>query len=114
MQTQYEKLMYAAKVIKALPNASAVAAMLTRNGYEVSPQVLNNWKSRGLSYEAIVRCSQIIGCPAGWLLDGEGDVFKAGASALSEADRIAASLSENQLSAWLEIGRLLIGANNNP
>lgn len=108
MQTQYERLMYAAGVIKALPNASSVSAMLTRNGYEISPQVLNNWKSRGLSYEAIIRCSKIIGCDAGWLFDGAGDVFQASASALSEADRIAASLSEDQLRAWLDIGRLLI------
>lgn len=106
-QDQYDRLLYAANALKDWSNASMLAEMLTRNGYSVIPQGISNWKKRGLSYEAILKCSRIIGCDPTWLETGEGTPSGDPDRQVSEAEQIAASLSEEQLTAWLEIGRLM-------
>lgn len=118
MNSQYDRLLYAAKAIKGWNSASKLADMLTLKGYPVIPQGISNWKTRGLSYEAIVKCSRIIGCDLAWLETGEGSPFgtKDGhpASPPHEAEQIADSLSPEQLTVWLEIGRMLATNRSNP
>jgi hypothetical protein len=108
MKTQYERLMKASLVKKGWDTAVKVAEKLTQNGYPTSPQSITNWKTRGLSSEAILRCSRIIGCHPLWLESGEGEM--AGATNYAdkcETDLIASLMTEEQRDAWLAIGRLL-------
>lgn len=110
---QHARLLYAAKTFKGWNNASKLAEMLTHNGYQVFRQGISNWKTRGLSYEAIVKCSQIIGCNPSWLQTGEGSpdgLSDVKAPVMrSEVEFIARELSDEKLQAWITIGWLLSG-----
>lgn len=68
--SQYLRLLEAAETLQGWTTPARIAAMLTESGYPTSSQTLCNWKSRGLSFEAILKCSRIIGCDPLWLEDG--------------------------------------------
>lgn len=66
LSAQYSRLLEAA----GWTTPARIAAMLTERGYPTTSQMMCNWKSRGLSCEAILKCSRIIGCDPLWLEDG--------------------------------------------
>jgi hypothetical protein len=72
VKDDYRRLLAAARDLKGWDGASAIATHLSLAGYKVSEQTMTNWKSRGLSFEAYLRTSQIIGCRPNWLETGGG------------------------------------------
>lgn len=74
MATDYDRLLIAAEEIKGWLTPSEVATGLTRGGYEVTPQKLTNWKSRGISKEGLLSAAPILGCRIDWLKTGEGSM----------------------------------------
>jgi SOS-response transcriptional repressor LexA len=72
MGMDYDRLAKAAKDMKGWRNAAEIASGLTKNGYEVSPQTLTNWATRGVSKEGRLNASRIIGCRPLWIELGEG------------------------------------------
>lgn len=112
---QHHRLMLAAFRLAGWHTAAKVAEKLTAYGYPTSPQSITNWKARGLSSEAILKCSRIIGCNPLWLESGTGEMVGASnAAALSEAALIASSMTDEQREAWLAIGRLINENRSNP
>lgn len=57
---------------KEADGASAVAALLN-----MSPQVLKNWESRGVSAEGAIKAEEAIGCRAAWVYSNHGEMGKA-------------------------------------
>jgi SOS-response transcriptional repressor LexA len=72
MASAYDRLLIAAEQLQGWETPSEVAVGLTRGGYEVTPQKLTNWKSRGVSKEGLLNSAPIIGCRVEWLQTGEG------------------------------------------
>lgn len=72
MASSYDRLLSAAEKMKGWLTPSEVATGLTRAGYEVTPQKLTNWKSRGMSMEGMIKSAPIIGCRSDWLQTGDG------------------------------------------
>lgn len=72
MASDYDRLLTAAEQIKGWLTPSEVATGLTRGGYEVTPQKLTNWKSRGISKEGLLNAAPILGCRIDWLQTGNG------------------------------------------
>lgn len=72
MKDDYKRLMKAAKDMKGLNTASELADALTISGYEVSPQTLTNWASRGVSKEGRLNAARVIGCRPHWIEFGDG------------------------------------------
>lgn len=72
MGMDYERLLLAAKDMKGWRSPAEISDGLTKNGYEVSPQTLTNWSSRGVSKEGRLNASRIIGCRPHWIETGEG------------------------------------------
>lgn len=64
-----DRLYLAAQQLRDVKGQSAVARLL-----EVTPQVVKNWESRGLSNEGALLAQKRIGCDANWLLDGSSDL----------------------------------------
>lgn len=60
-----ERLYAAAKELRDVTGQSAVARLLN-----VTPQVVKNWESRGLSSDGALLAQKTIGCNANWLLEG--------------------------------------------
>lgn len=59
-----ERLYLAAKALRDVAGLSAVARLLG-----VTPQVVKNWETRGLSSEGALLAQKMIGCNANWLLE---------------------------------------------
>lgn len=43
-------------------------------GYDVSLQTLTNWRTRGVSKDALLRLPRLIGCSAEWMATGSGPI----------------------------------------
>lgn len=86
MASSYDRLLSAAKKLKGWLTPSEVATGLTRAGYEVTPQKLTNWKSRGMSMEGMVKSAPIIGCRSDWLQTGDGPMQDSAISPVSQPD----------------------------
>jgi phage repressor protein C with HTH and peptisase S24 domain len=41
----------------------------------VSPQVITNWESRGVSQSGLVKAQKVLGCSPVWLASGAGEMF---------------------------------------
>jgi DNA-binding transcriptional regulator YiaG len=65
------RLYAAAKELRDVTGQSAVARLL-----EVTPQVVKNWETRGLSSDGALLAQRIIGCNANWLLGTEQAMTK--------------------------------------
>jgi len=63
------RLYKAAEILRETTGQSAVAALLNE-----SPQTLNNWESRGMSKNGMLKAEEVIGCRARWLQDGSGEM----------------------------------------
>lgn len=68
----YKRLLEAAKSLRGWESPTDIAKGLTENGYDVAQQRIGNWKSRGVSVDAIVDVCRIIGCRPAWLKFGDG------------------------------------------
>lgn len=66
-----DRLYLAAQQLRDVKGQSAVARLL-----EVSPQVVKNWESRGLSNEGALLAQKTIGCDANWLLEGTSELSR--------------------------------------
>ena len=75
MKDDYKRLMKAAKEMKGLNTATEVADALTSAGYEVSPQTMTNWASRGVSKEGRLNAARVIGCRPHWIEFGDGQMI---------------------------------------
>lgn len=73
MHESMARLYRAAKDLRGIEGQSAVAELL---GY--SPQVLNNWETRGISQGGAIRAQEKIGCSPAWLTRGEGWMMSSG------------------------------------
>ena len=107
---QYARLLDAASFLKGWDTPAKLAEMLTRNGYATSPQALCNWKTRGLSFESILKCSRIIGCDPLWLEDGARTMTGPYQTAPSDTDLVSANLSNEKREVWLQAGRMMASA----
>ena len=67
MDKQIERLYQAAQELHGIQGQSELARFLN-----TSPQVVNNWESRGMSCEGILDAAEQIGCDAVWLRKGFG------------------------------------------
>jgi phage repressor protein C with HTH and peptisase S24 domain len=67
MHESMRRLYKAAKDLRGTEGQSAVADLLG-----TSPQVLNNWESRGVSKAGAILAQEKIGCSPAWLTKGEG------------------------------------------
>lgn len=65
-----KRLYVAAQDLRDVSGQSAIARLLG-----VSPQVIKNWESRGISIEGALTAQKIIGCDANWLLSGEPEAI---------------------------------------
>ena len=61
MQDDYTRLLEAARKLKAWETPAEVARGLTAGGFEVSDQIMTNWKARGLSAKGVLDACRIIG-----------------------------------------------------
>ena len=75
MGNDYKRLLKAAEELKGWSGPTEVATGLTRAGYEVTPQKMTNWKSRGVSKEGRLNASRIIGCRPHWIESGDGPML---------------------------------------
>lgn len=80
MASDYDRLLLAAEQMKGWLTPSEVATGLTRGGFEVTPQKLTNWKSRGVSKEGLLNAAPILGCRIDWLQTGDGPMRDAAIS----------------------------------
>lgn len=64
------RLYEAAERIRDAAGQSAVARVLN-----VSPQQLNNWEKRGVSFEGMLNAQETLGCNAVWLRKGVGPML---------------------------------------
>lgn len=80
MNAQMTRLYQAAKELKNVEGQTEVARM-----FDALPQTLNNWESRGISNEGLLKAQEIIGCDAIWIRDGVGQMTK-GAVATATSD----------------------------
>lgn len=69
MHAQMTRLYQAAKDLRGIEGQTEVAKLLN-----ALPQTLNNWESRGISDQGLLKAQEAIGCDAIWLRDGSGDM----------------------------------------
>lgn len=62
-----QRLYLAAAELQGVRGQSAVARLLN-----LSPQVVKNWESRGISQQGAISAQAVIGCNVAWLLSGAG------------------------------------------
>lgn len=65
-----KRLYDAAHAAKGITTPSELARAMS-----VSPQVITNWESRGVSQSGLVKAQKIFGCSPAWLSSGLGDMF---------------------------------------
>lgn len=68
MHDTMKRLYQAAEELKGLRGQVKVARYLN-----ASPQMLNNWESRGMSKDGMLTAQEKIGCSALWLKTGKGE-----------------------------------------
>lgn len=90
MKEDFARLMHAAKTLhpKRVRNQVTLADFLDR----MAPQVLTNWKRRGIPKEQITWLSRKIGCNADWLEINAGEMT--GPSAPTEQDATECAQNE--------------------
>lgn len=71
MHPQMKRLYEAAAELKGISGQSSLARALN-----VSPQVVKNWESRGISKQGMMDAEATIGCSWLWLKTGQGDMTK--------------------------------------
>jgi plasmid maintenance system antidote protein VapI len=77
MGVQYKDLIERMRWAGKLKNDSAVARVL-----DVTPQALSNYKKRGtVPTDLVLKFAKIFGLSVDWLINGTGDIFRAGAEA---------------------------------
>ncbi len=77
MGVQYKDLIERMRWAGKLKNDSAVARVLG-----VTPQALSNYKKRGtVPTDLVLKFAKIFGLSVDWLINGTGDIFRAGAEA---------------------------------
>lgn len=64
------RLYQAVKQIRDASGQSAVARLLN-----VSPQLLGNWETRGVSFEGMLNAQESLGCSAVWIRKGVGPML---------------------------------------
>ena len=75
MHDSFKRLLDAARHPAALRKATTAAALGRLLGE--SPQVMTNWKARGVSQGGALKAERLIGCSANWVLEGAGHAFQA-------------------------------------
>lgn len=80
MNAQMTRLYQAAKKLKGVEGQTDVARM-----FDATPQTLNNWESRGISNEGLLKAQEVLGCNAIWIRDGVGEMMP-GAASIVNAD----------------------------
>lgn len=102
MHKSATRLYEAARKIGRIEGQSAVARLLN-----LSPQVLKNWETRGVSFEGAVIAERILGVSPAWLLDETGDTPLMTSSRLVAHDdsghSLAAAFSSVQLDKALPV-----------
>ena len=103
---------FARKATKGTPEEVADLNGLTKR-MNVSPQMMNNWKGRGISKDGALDAERLFGCSATWLLTGDKPP-KVGSSPLPElvqelVDHLLAiedptALAAAVASAWVGVG----------
>lgn len=73
MHEQMKRLYQAAKELRDTEGQTDVAKLLN-----ALPQTLNNWESRGISDQGLLKAQEAIGCDAIWLRDGTGTMVRGG------------------------------------
>lgn len=68
----YARLLVAARNLRSWQKPEEIARGLTSLGYPLTSQTMTNWRTRGVSAEALVRIPPLIGCSAEWLAHGTG------------------------------------------
>ena len=99
MGMDYERLLLAAKDMKGWRSPAEISDGLTKNGYEVSPQTLTNWSSRGVSKEGRLNASRIIGCRPHWIETGKGEMLDTGERTSTQTVKWIDSVGE-PIKAW--------------
>lgn len=69
MHEQMKRLYEAAKVLKHVCGQSELARL-----FNVSPQTIHNWQSRGISKQGMLKAQELVGCSASWLETGMGQM----------------------------------------
>lgn len=69
MHAQMKRLYEAAATMRGIAGQSAVARYLN-----VSPQVVKNWETRGVSKQGMMDAETLIGCSALWVKTGRGEM----------------------------------------
>ena len=92
MDPTAKRLYLAARHLANTTGQSAVAAKLG-----VSPQMVKNWETRGVSYEGMITAEERFGCLASWIHTGKGSMSPAGAhpSTPASSDSTSAQGSGN-------------------
>ena len=70
MHPTFTRLIQAANELRGWKSAAQVARGLTASGLKTSEQTMTNWKSRGVSLEAMIDAAKIIGCRMEFIRDG--------------------------------------------
>lgn len=83
MHETAERLYFCAKQLRGISGQSELARALN-----VSPQMVKNWESRGISFEGMLKAERELGCRAVWLWTGQGTAQTSGASAAPCADTL--------------------------
>lgn len=73
MHEQMKRLYQAAKELRNTEGQTDVAKLLN-----ALPQTINNWESRGISDQGLLKAQETIGCDAIWLRDGTGSMTRGG------------------------------------
>lgn len=97
MHETMDRLYQAAEQLKQVKGQSAVGRLLN-----VSPQVIKNWEARGVSKQGAITAQEVVGCSAGWLMDGVGPMAT-GPHSLFNAEEIPLSTSVPLIS-WVQAG----------
>lgn len=66
MHPTTERLYTAARELRDVTGQSALARLL-----DITPQVMKNWETRGVSEGGALKAQKCIGCDANWVLHGE-------------------------------------------
>lgn len=69
MHPQMKRLYEAAEAMKGITGQSALARALN-----MSPQVVKNWETRGVSKQGMMEAEAIIGCSWNWIKTGQGSM----------------------------------------
>lgn len=80
MNAQMTRLYQAAKKLKGVEGQTDVARI-----FDATPQTLNNWESRGISNEGLLKAQEVLGCNAIWIRDGVGEMIQ-GEATIANAD----------------------------